>query len=308
MARTHSKKTEPVIPSVLPLEYCTPERAARLLGCEVEDIFHWAEIGSITMYAEFGGLEQEVHKPDGLIVEHISTIGELKAIRVERPTGTIIDGVKEIIITEQEFTRVYTPPAFLGMNSNGNNPIITNDYRYCSLSSNTNNEQGRIMVWPTGFWEVSGFRDHRICGKDFHYNLMSLTAEMAPECFMVLSGVAETDISWRYKVKREDLLKLNDHIYSGKLMATTLSKYEIDRSIDLRNSTTNLSSSEPTRITANQSKAIVDLLKTLGYTLDDLQGSTEALQQKIARNGHSTQLSSVTPKTLRAWLDRADAR
>jgi hypothetical protein len=39
------------IPPLLPLEYCTTERAARLLGCEEEDIYHWRKIGAIKVYA-----------------------------------------------------------------------------------------------------------------------------------------------------------------------------------------------------------------------------------------------------------------
>lgn len=37
------------MPKLLPLEYCTVERAARLLVCEVEDINHWHEIGAIEL-------------------------------------------------------------------------------------------------------------------------------------------------------------------------------------------------------------------------------------------------------------------
>jgi hypothetical protein len=40
------------IPPLLPLEYCTVERAARLIGCEVEDIYHWQKVGAIRFYAQ----------------------------------------------------------------------------------------------------------------------------------------------------------------------------------------------------------------------------------------------------------------
>ncbi|OCG08037.1 hypothetical protein A9G13_07520 [Gilliamella sp. wkB178] len=33
-----------------PLEYCSVERATRLLGCEVSDLIHWHEIGAIRLY------------------------------------------------------------------------------------------------------------------------------------------------------------------------------------------------------------------------------------------------------------------
>ncbi|MGL6352506.1 hypothetical protein ACSZMT_01070 [Aeromonas veronii] len=41
---------DPGLPPLLPLEYCRPERAAELLRCQVEDLFHWAAIGAIRLY------------------------------------------------------------------------------------------------------------------------------------------------------------------------------------------------------------------------------------------------------------------
>lgn len=37
------------LPPLLPLEYCTVSRAAKMLDCEVDDLYHWAEIGAITL-------------------------------------------------------------------------------------------------------------------------------------------------------------------------------------------------------------------------------------------------------------------
>lgn len=38
------------LPPLLPLEYCSIERAAKMLDCEIEDFYHWAEIGAIDLY------------------------------------------------------------------------------------------------------------------------------------------------------------------------------------------------------------------------------------------------------------------
>jgi len=43
------KNTKIQAPILLPLNYCSIERAARLLDCEVEDILHWENIGSIQL-------------------------------------------------------------------------------------------------------------------------------------------------------------------------------------------------------------------------------------------------------------------
>jgi hypothetical protein len=50
-----NKQNDQKIPPLLPLEYCTVERVARLLGCEVEDIYHWREIGAIDFYCKYDG-------------------------------------------------------------------------------------------------------------------------------------------------------------------------------------------------------------------------------------------------------------
>ncbi|HGF3677451.1 TPA: hypothetical protein ACF4EV_002168 [Vibrio parahaemolyticus] len=44
---------EKYIQPLLPLEYCSVNRAARLLGCEVGDILHWMEINAINAYFRF---------------------------------------------------------------------------------------------------------------------------------------------------------------------------------------------------------------------------------------------------------------
>ncbi|MBU1308549.1 MAG: hypothetical protein KKE30_03320 [Gammaproteobacteria bacterium] len=38
------------LPPLLPLEYCTIERAAKLLQCEPDDLMHWAEIAAIKLW------------------------------------------------------------------------------------------------------------------------------------------------------------------------------------------------------------------------------------------------------------------
>jgi hypothetical protein len=67
-----STNTPAALPHLLPLEYCRIDRAARLLGCEVEDIIHWGVIGAIDLGYKLtnmrGGLivddEQFTNSPD----------------------------------------------------------------------------------------------------------------------------------------------------------------------------------------------------------------------------------------------------
>lgn len=39
---------------IAPLEYCSLERASRLLGCEVDDLWHWQDIGMIKFAVNLG--------------------------------------------------------------------------------------------------------------------------------------------------------------------------------------------------------------------------------------------------------------
>ncbi|MCS0292964.1 hypothetical protein [Vibrio alginolyticus] len=52
-AMTTNKKNEIHVKPLLPLEYCSVDRAARLLGCEVGDILHWMEIKAVNAYFRF---------------------------------------------------------------------------------------------------------------------------------------------------------------------------------------------------------------------------------------------------------------
>ncbi|OOF10260.1 MULTISPECIES: hypothetical protein [unclassified Salinivibrio] len=64
------KKTDTQLPPLLPLEYCSVARAARLLGCEEEDIYHWREIGAIKLCAVLNGENCKAFvKPDFLYGE-----------------------------------------------------------------------------------------------------------------------------------------------------------------------------------------------------------------------------------------------
>ena len=78
-----TKKTKPEIDTpkpLLPLEYCRPERAAELLGCKVEDIFHWAAIGAIRLYV----MAQKAERPSHIYVkkhQYLTYLGQSNPLR-----------------------------------------------------------------------------------------------------------------------------------------------------------------------------------------------------------------------------------
>lgn len=58
-----------------PLEYCSLDRASRLLMCEVEDLFHWHEIGAIQLCIRFDGSEEFEHKINGWSLHRFYSAG-----------------------------------------------------------------------------------------------------------------------------------------------------------------------------------------------------------------------------------------
>ena len=279
---------------LLPLEYCSPERAARLLGCEVEDIFHWATVGAITLFAEFYEYDFDAEISEGFYADVNYGMGIYDPEHLEWIPSNEGDFFYQLELEDNDDFEINIGPVGFQY---GARLQISGSPRTILAEGLFAIDTASIQQWLHESPTEIPFRN---------WNLSALYAgENERDCYLNaidLDRVTVSDIPKRFRVVRADMLKIRDHMLTGELMP---SHAIVRHNNSVRAS---ISGSEPPRITANQSKAIVDLLKTLGYTLDDLQGSAEALQQKIARNGHSTQLSSVTPKTLRAWLDRADAR
>ncbi|MFQ1906196.1 hypothetical protein ACK36G_12210 [Aeromonas veronii] len=279
---------------LLPLEYCSPERAARLLGCEVEDIFHWATVGAITLFAEFYEYDFDAEISEGFYADVNYGMGIYDPEHLEWIPSNEGDFFYQLELEDNDDFEINIGPVGFQY---GARLQISGSPRTILAEGLFAIDTASIQQWLHESPTEMPFRN---------WNLSALYAgENERDCYLNaidLDRVTVSDIPKRFRVVRADMLKIRDHMLTGELMP---SHAIVRHNNSVRAS---ISGSEPPRITANQSKAIVDLLKTLGYTLDDLQGSAEALQQKIARNGHSTQLSSVTPKTLRAWLDRADAR
>lgn len=64
------------LPPLLPVEYCTIGRAARMLDCEVEDLLHWVEIGAINLYLKIDDQNCGVLVLDKNEYQQLATIGD----------------------------------------------------------------------------------------------------------------------------------------------------------------------------------------------------------------------------------------
>lgn len=100
------------IPPLLPLEYCTVERAARLLGCEVEDIYHWQEIGAIKTWLNcptMGGHEQvQVVLTDeyGNLADYSEVKENLHGLKND-PKGIDFDDLSAALSVEWKYSSLF---------------------------------------------------------------------------------------------------------------------------------------------------------------------------------------------------------
>ncbi len=58
---------------IAPLEYCSFERAAKLLNCECEDLIHWNKIGAISIAFEPKNLAGDLSVREGANKQVISS-------------------------------------------------------------------------------------------------------------------------------------------------------------------------------------------------------------------------------------------
>ncbi|HHQ4680486.1 TPA: hypothetical protein ACSP3E_003809 [Aeromonas veronii] len=215
MAGEVKLKTQPLIP----LEYCTPERAARLFNCETEDIFHWASVGAITIYAQFpdfkysGGEEcfvGDIYINDDLVsYEEYHELelmydGETIYKKIPLGMGGPINIRPKSLSTNQGF---FAFGASMWLQNPGDG--------YCERT-----------VHLSGFWEVDSESISQMLlpakGQDDYWYLRAtyvvddMVAE--PKTGIGLCSVNVDNMSSRLRVMREDLLKLQRHLSSGEPM------------------------------------------------------------------------------------------
>ncbi|HDO1358309.1 TPA: hypothetical protein P2Q89_003827 [Aeromonas veronii] len=172
------------IPSknIIPLEYCTIDRAARLLDCEVEDLIHWGSIGAVKLFILFDAVDLKTYE----VLFPVGQVGNLD-----------LDHGASFIEVDKE-KRITTP------------------------SLGTKNFQGRAIIsgfWSVSYssmqyWEIYGTKENHTPGMisrvDACYRDGSGVARaLFPDGYT-------PDKVW---LMRSDLEMLNRHIQKGEQLA-----------------------------------------------------------------------------------------
>lgn len=193
-----TKETKPQIPPLPPLEYCSPERAARLLGCEIEDIFHWVATGAIALYAEFS--------------QHKLGSG-------------FLDSVSEIEWEYTPWTREGNYFSYAGPHE-----YIKNFYspRFHLYEPDDPSQEREVSI--SGLWRLNydlDFTSHvlsRVNGETpchltavFGMSIDSLIFKPSK----TLYNVVVSDLPSHLRIRRNELLKIQKHLITGEIMKGT---------------------------------------------------------------------------------------
>lgn len=207
-------------PPLTPLEYCSPERAARLLGCEVEDIFHWASIGAITIYAEF--LSSLYSDGENFLINSLYIHEDLYIPQEYKIVEYVLDGV----LKEKKIPVGDSPPIVK------NDEVLYSSSKWFKHGASLYTEQPSKHVEEQtvaifGFWAIDTFsfslrRVPLQPEKEVRWNLKAIylgdDSLKGNQTGIELYDVIIEDMPLRMRVMHEDLLKIQEHMISGKLM------------------------------------------------------------------------------------------
>lgn len=274
---------------LLPLEYCRIDRAARLLGCEEEDILHWGATAKISL---------RIH------ADHVP-LGT-------PPDNEEVTSKKTVIYTGEKRLEVASVLRAGGVFKISKYASASFDSLRCEGESEALFSVGRAIL--TGLWRVP----HQTIEKIYHgtsgytfpvYEHYCRRGSCQLEGVRTFTGFGYGCEQQDFARARNNLIVMSDdlallykHISSRQPIPDKKGQASADIEV--------VASAEEIkpRVTANQSNAIVELLMAHGFTDKDFRGSIEALTQKISSRGLSDTLVSVDKNTLANWLRKADVR
>ena len=274
---------------LLPLEYCRIDRAARLLGCEEVDILHWGATAKISL---------RIH------ADHVP-LGT-------PPDNEEVTSKKVVMYTGEKRLEVASVFRGGGVFKISKYASASFDSLRCEGASDELFSLGRAIL--KGLWRVP----HQTIEKIYHgtsgyifpvYEHYCRRGSCQPEGVRTFTGFGYGCEQQDFARARNNLIVMSDdlallykHIASGQPIPDKKGQASADIEV--------VASAEEIkpRVTANQSKAIVELLMAHGFTDKDFQGSIEALKQKIACKKLSGTLADVDKNTLAAWLRKAGVR
>lgn len=187
-------------PTLLPLEYCTVERAAEMLRVQIEDIHHWRDIGSISFYYLFG----RAVEVEGSIYPNIDVDTSLtEFIEQNNENAVFID----------------SDAMWLSASHESKQSTLMWDTNYWS----TTDTDGPINIKgiATGLWQLSRSTSKSRLTGVFYMD------DGRKERFSADMRLKESNIERSVYLIRSDLVKLYRAIYAGEILHNRYNDEEI---------------------------------------------------------------------------------
>ncbi len=282
--------------NLLPLEYCTLERASRLLDCEVQDLLHWGSIGAIKLCLNGAG--------SGLLLD-------IEKVDKAKSTEEIADFIRAIYEDSYDLTRISLYSSF--------DQSFSSEYFHDDLVKMTAQDVCDVPVYFEGFWAIDPFYILDISdvlaelgslgGID---NEIKIFSPLPDENGWTYRGIIHTPNDTRVSdpklndiyIIRPDLERLYKAIHGGGVLDNIYNNTELaqkNREQELKTLPEN-----KFRVTAKQS----DMIKTLILIHPKLEGLVNnaiglmtELEKLCSKKGVKIPFSDA--KTIRDWLSKA---
>jgi hypothetical protein len=202
---------------LLPLEYCSIERAARLLGCEVEDLWHWREIGAINFCINVGWLRKTESNPfeDDVWDEWIAEASPSKHKKGSNPSEYGVEDERDI----EALPLASIKPTFLKDFSQWCHANRMFDTELLSYSGD---------VYISGFWI---FETNERLGEKYYF-LIPYMGGLNPN--ITYNPYVYFDENPTFLIMRSDLERLYDALYNGTPLQNRYNNEAIKRATEER--------------------------------------------------------------------------
>lgn len=257
---------------VIPFEYASVERAARFFGCEVNDIFHWNEIGLINIainFDDFGGTVLSID-------EQRYELPPIEGGYIENTDTDYRDQVSSFVCEHIRHDEIANVSRIHG--------VATGIWIPCPYVIETlrNNKQFCASFWATPYYNKN-------------YRVM---VEVKGHARQVLSSIedeltyyAPQILSRNLILYKDDLIVIRD-LLSGKDVTNQKSKAPPVQKVNEH---------------GTQFAVICQLLKIIGLSEDEIySGSTTTLQRLIEQKAASSGISfpSIDKNTWARWREK----
>lgn len=277
---------------LLPLEYCSIDRAARLLGCEVGDIGHWIQIGAVKAFFKFNRRQRN---DDGSVLQY----------RIEGQ-GLELDDLDDFgrfqTSVRNKYCEFYTDT--WTYNADPDSMELDDVYTVSMYGT------------PTGVWEIDQ-------GYEFWEELFNFPEEVGEGaiflCSQVMSSGSHTYWCLEYPLKvslsevvllREDLLKLHSAIQLGTDVAPLENRYNSQKIENLRRDAEK--KKQPAEIKERVEARQCEVIRALIESIDELGPKALAKKSMVHELVNTyfvhkdVRCTVIDPRTMTRWIKKAE--